>query len=192
LAYPVGSGRRREAGSESEDPVMAQIVKPIGVTETVELDSAWSRRFDPVRAARSLLRDANEGVLSTQSKAVDGFPYGAPVPYLLTVDRRVALRLQVTSQHALNVRANDRVCLTVTGGESTTESATALGRLARVPDDRLEEIEAGYWSRHPRRGCKGRTGHHFFWFAPSRIRYWGENEEAFWIEAEEWFALAPV
>ena len=166
---------------------------PLGIT--IESNTPPSPRFDPVRATRSLLRTAREGVLCTQSQALDGFPFGAPVPYLLTVDRRVALRLQATAQHALNVRTDDHVCLTVTADDAlssspTIESATALGRLTRVPDDRLEEIELGYWDRHPRRGHRGRTGHNFFWFAPVRLRYWGAHEDAFWIEADEWFALA--
>ncbi len=160
------------------------------LSKMIEIDTAWSRHFDPVRAARSLLRNASEGVLSTQSNALEGFPFGAPVPYLLTVDRRVALRLQATTQHARNVNVDDKVCLTVTADDATTTSATALGHLERVPDDRLQEIESGYWALHPQRGCEGRTGHHFFWFSPVRVRYWGKNEEAFWIEAEEWFALA--
>lgn len=160
----------------------------------MEIDGGRPACHDPVRAARSLMRRTDVGVLATLSRADMGQPVGSVVPYLLTVDRRPALRLSAMAHANLDIRSDMRVSLTVTEGPTQRGLdcawVTMVGEARSLPTERALEISEQYFERFPRRPHRG-CAHQFHWIEPTRIRYGGQHGESFWIEPDEWFALAP-
>jgi hypothetical protein len=160
----------------------------------MEIDTGRPACHDPVRSARSLMRRAEVCVLGTLSCAQSGHPFGSLVPYVLTVDRRPAVRLSAMAHPNLDIRSDARISLTVTDGahDRGLDCAwvTMLGEASAIPDHRAREVAERYFDRFPRQPHR-ECAHHFYWIEPSRIRYGGQRGESFWIESEEWFALAP-
>jgi len=160
---------------------------------TIEIDGGRPACHDPVRSARSLMRRTEVGVLTTLSRAEQGYPFGSVVPYVLTVDRRPALHLSAMARATLDIRSDTRVSLTVNDpmGRRGQECAwvTMIGDAVSIPAARFREIEQRYFDHLPLRQSR-ETAHRFYWIDPLRIRYGGYRGESFWIEPEEWFAVA--
>ena len=158
----------------------------------VEIDASRPRCQDPVREARSLMRQSRAGILSTHSVAEDGYPYGTLTRYVLTVDRRPAIRLQAIAQHTRNIVANRRVCLTVAeeyrGRARYHARVTLIGDAVRVAVTRLRQVMDEYDETFGETD-DGTAGFLYYWIDPVRVRYSSEHGEAFWIEAEEWRSL---
>jgi hypothetical protein len=160
-----------------------------------EIDSGRVRCFDPVREARSLMRETQSAILSTHSVAEGGYPFGSLVRILLTVDRRPIMRLRVVAPHCINIQADSRISLTaaeaVNKGDQSYARATLLGTAVPVPSDSVANISELYFEKFPAwRPGERAHGHTFFWIEPVRIRYSASQGEAFWIQPEEWFAIA--
>jgi hypothetical protein len=158
----------------------------------IEIDASHPRCQDPVREARSLMRRSRAGILSTHSVAADGYPYGTLTRYVLTVDRRPAIRLQAIAQHTRNIVTNSRVCLTVAeeyrGLARYHARVTLIGDALRVPTDRLDQVMDEYYQTFGE-SDDATTGFLYYWLEPVRVRYSSDRGEAFWIEAQEWKSL---
>src|SRR5690606_2377623 len=82
--------------------------------------------------ARELLLKEYQGVLSTQSKALPGYPFGSVVPYCLDEQGRPLILISRIAQHTRNLQQDGRCSLLV--GERGAADIQAAGRLTLLAD----------------------------------------------------------
>jgi putative heme iron utilization protein len=129
--------------------------------------------------ARELLLKEYQGVLSTQSKAMPGYPFGSVVPYCLDAEGRPLILISRIAQHTRNLQQDARCSLLV--GERGADDVQSAGRLTLLADARqLEdpaEIEAAasrYFEYFPDARDYHKTHDFDFWrLQPVRARYIG-------------------
>jgi putative heme iron utilization protein len=86
-------------------------------------------------SASALLRGQRYGVLTTQSLAVPGYPFGSLTPYVLSDEGNPTILISTLAQHTQNIRADNRVCLTVFDPRGA-EDIQATARLSWFADAR--------------------------------------------------------
>ena len=59
------------------------------------------------------IRDQRYGVLSTQSLAEPGYPFGSITPYIITADGDIAIFISHLAEHSQNIQANPKVSLII-------------------------------------------------------------------------------
>lgn len=144
-------------------------------------------------AARALMRRAAAGVLATQSVAVEGYPLGSVVPFVLTPDGRCVVYVSRIAQHTKNFEQDRRASLTVVeadlsgrdGDPQAFGRVSVLGDACRLEGAELEAARARYETFFPE--SRGHSGVHDFdyWaIAPVRIRYIGGFGAIHWIDRE--------
>lgn len=138
--------------------------------------------------AKNLLEQCREGILSTHSLDVSGYPFGSLTPYALDANHCPVILISSLAQHTKNIIQNAKVCLTVTESAEASNKQ-ALGRVSYMADAAivLDEPETfdSYFARFPE--SKGYFGTHDFAFYrlnPVRLRFIGGFGKIFWIEKE--------
>jgi putative heme iron utilization protein len=87
------------------------------------------------RQARCLLRSRRHAVLSTNSQAVPGYPFGSVVPYVLDTEAAPIILVSRLAEHAKNILGDPRVSLIAIAEGADLQQAqrvTYLGRAARL------------------------------------------------------------
>jgi putative heme iron utilization protein len=146
---------------------------------------------DAAVASRALLRSRAAGVLATQSVAVEGYPLGSLVPFVLTPEGRCIVYVSRIAQHTRNFEADPRASLTVVEADLTGTSGDpqASGRVSVLGDASVlagaerEAAQARYATFFPE--SVGHSGVHDFdyWHIdPVRVRYIGGFGAIHWIE----------
>lgn len=139
-------------------------------------------------AARDLLCRCYDGVLATVSVDVAGYPFGSVVPYCLDSHGRPLILIASIAQHTKNIRADERVSLTVFDrAEPDLQAAgrvTVLGDARRLQDDE-RELALRYYRYFPQSHDYDRT-HDFAFYAiePRRIRFIGGFGAIHWFEPQ--------
>jgi putative heme iron utilization protein len=91
--------------------------------------------------ARRLWTGRFQGVLSTQSVAQPGYPFGSVVPYCLDADALPIFLLSHLAQHSRNLDADPRCALTVSeptaGDVQQSERLTCVGDCTQLPPEDL-------------------------------------------------------
>lgn len=92
---------------------------------------------DAARPARRLMRGLRQGVLSTHSVRLAGFPYGSAVPCALDAHGRPIILVSRLAAHTQNLEANPRASLTVHQQDVVTAARfTLLGTMTAIgPED---------------------------------------------------------
>ncbi|MGH8355403.1 MAG: HugZ family protein [Pseudomonas sp.] len=139
--------------------------------------------------ARELLLKEYRGVLSTQSKAMPGFPFGSVVPYCLDAEGRPLILISRIAQHTHNLIADAKCSLLVS--ERGAEDIQAVGRLTLLAEARqitegaaIEAAAARYYRFFP--SAQGyHNAHDFdFWvLEPVRWRYIGGFGAIHWLDS---------
>ncbi|MEK1906573.1 MAG: HugZ family protein [Pseudomonas sp.] len=137
--------------------------------------------------ARELLLKEYRGVLSTQSKAMPGFPFGSVVPYCLDELGRPLILISRIAQHTHNLQKDAKCSLLV--GERGAEDVQAVGRLTllaeAVPLSDPAAIEAAatrYYRYFPEsRGYHQAHDFDFWVLQPVRSRYIGGFGAIHWL-----------
>jgi putative heme iron utilization protein len=146
---------------------------------------------EKVQAAFQLLAGQGNGVLSTISLAVEGYPFGSVTPYCLDDQFRPNLLISGIAQHTKNIQENSKVSLTIVE-ENTNTNKQAKGRLTYIGDAKKVEddknIKRRYTSYFPESKEYFKThDFHFYRIEPVRLRYIGGFGKIFWLEQEEMF-----
>lgn len=146
--------------------------------------------------ARALLRRVDAGVLSTQSLAMPGFPFGSLAPFAMTHEGRPLIYVSRIAEHTRNLGANPRACLTVV--EAARGNRQALGRTSLLGEaHELSAAERGaaaerYFALFPEQSAYEQFHDFEFWrIEPVRVRWIGGFGEIHWIEREAWLAATP-
>lgn len=136
-------------------------------------------------AARRLLLQRLEGVLSTQSRDVPGYPFGSVVNYLPDASGHPVLLISRLAQHTVNLAADGRCSLTVVepGRANVQEAArlTWLGMAERVatPPAELVRRFSAYW---PEAGEYLQLDFEFWRIGLHRARFIGGFGKIHWVE----------
>jgi len=154
--------------------------------QTFREDPALSA--ESAKHARHLLLEEYRGVLSTQSQAMPGFPFGSVVPYCLDEQGRPLILISRIAQHTRNLKADPRCSLLV--GERDAEDVQAAGRLTLLAEARqLVEADAidvaaqRYYRYFPDSRDYHRVHDFDFWvLQPVRWRYIGGFGAIHWLE----------
>lgn len=148
-----------------------------------------SRTEQAAQEARVLLHQCYDGVLSTHSVAMPGYPFGSVVPFCL--DRRSAPVILIAdiAQHTKNVLADPRVSLIVF--DRSADDLQASGRLTLLAEatpvaaDEVEDIAARYYRYFPEaRDYHLTHGFAFFRLMVRRLRFIGGFGAIHWLEPE--------
>ena len=138
--------------------------------------------------ARDLLLACYDGVLSTQSVAMPGYPFGSVVPFCLDRAGQPVILIANIAQHHKNVSADPRVSLMVF--DRAADDLQANGRLTLLADASLveaglEDAAARYYRHFPEaRGYHQTHGFEFWRLALKRIRFIGGFGAIHWLEPE--------
>ena len=138
--------------------------------------------------ARELLLKEYQGVLSTQSRALPGYPFGSVVPYCLDEQGRPLILISRIAQHTRNLQQDGRCSLLV--GERGAADIQAAGRLTLLADAQQLEapsmIEAAamrYFEYFPDARDYHKTHDFDFWvLQPVRARYIGGFGAIHWLD----------
>ena len=139
--------------------------------------------------ARQLLLRDYQGVLSTLSVAVSGYPFGSVVPYCLDRQGRPIILISRIAQHTKNILADPKVSLiAIECGVDDIQTAarlTLLADAARIPPED-EDTPERYYRYFPQSRDYHKT--HDFDFhrlEPVRARYIGGFGDIHWLEPNQ-------
>lgn len=139
-------------------------------------------------AARELLLSVNQGVLSTNSKEMPGYPFGSVVPYCLNGAGEPVFLISDIAQHTKNIKADAHCSLiVVTGGDDVQAEArlTLVGDCELVPEAEIEAVSARYFSFFPESKDYHKThDFNFFVLKTKRCRFIGGFGSIHWLEPE--------
>lgn len=136
-----------------------------------------------------LLTHEGDGILSTISVEVTGYPFGSVTPYCLDEDFFPNILISSIAQHTKNIMADNKVSLLISERSlSTNKQAIArltyLGNAVKV--DNIEPIKTRYLNYFPNAKDYFKT-HDFVFYRiePVRLRYIGGFGKISWIEKDE-------
>ena len=141
-----------------------------------------------IRQARQLLLKEYRGVLSTQSKAMPGYPFGSAVPYCLDAEGHPLLLISNIAQHTHNLRLDPHCSLLV--GEREAADVQAVGRLTvlaqaqpLLDEQRITDAASRYYRYFPESQGYHRAHDFQFWvLLPVRYRYIGGFGAIHWLD----------
>ena len=151
-------------------------------------------------ACRALMRSAAAGVLATRSVAVEGYPLGSVVPFVLTPEGLCIVYVSRIAQHTKNFEKDPRASLTVaeadlSGGDGDPQAfgrVSVLGDARRLEGAERDAARARYECFFPE--SRGHSDvHDFDYWAidPVRVRYIGGFGAIHWVERDA-FRLPPA
>lgn len=136
-----------------------------------------------------LLTHEGDGVLSTLSVDVAGFPFGSVAPYCLGRDFIPNILISSIAQHTKNIIANPKVSLLISETNTKTNKQslsrlTYIGEAQKVVDE--SDIKKRYLSFYPAAASYFQT-HDFAFYRinPVRLRFIGGFGKIYWIEKRE-------
>lgn len=136
--------------------------------------------------ARRYLRAHRHGVLSTISRALEGYPFGSIVPYVL--DRQAAPLMLISrlAEHTKNIQADPRVSLLVHESNADVQAGarvTFMGRAGSV--ENLDEAKERYVRYFPAaRDYHGGLDFDFYRIEPVTLRVVAGFGKIHWISRE--------
>jgi putative heme iron utilization protein len=139
--------------------------------------------------ARQLLLCCYDGVLSTLSIAVAGYPFGSVVPFCLDRSGQPVILIASIAQHHKNLAADGRCSLMVF--DRSADDLQANGRLTLLADGArletgIEDTSERYYRHFPEaRDYHNTHGFEFWRLQLRRIRYIGGFGAIHWIESDE-------
>ena len=175
------------------DPMMIERVR-LKEQKGHPMSEDW-QTTEEASTARRLLRSVDSGILSTMSRELPGYPFGSVTPYFLTHTGQVVIYVSTIAQHTKNMKADQRVCLTVmdrgVGNSQALGRATVVGDATIVSGDDAEQAER-YFRLFPEAVNYGQT-HDFYFFGitPLRVRYIGGFGKIYWVESNDWSSPVP-
>ncbi len=166
--------------------------------------------------ARLLLRTCELGVLSTHSKACDGYPFGSVSTYMSTHEGDVIFYVSDLAQHTKNFSHNQKMCLTVfppygggllTANQDTSPSVrpkdfkdpnagarlSLLGQIQPVQRELEPAISERFFNLYPD-SRKYQNAHDFAFYKmrTERVRFIGGFGDIHWINEDDWRMTTPV
>lgn len=136
-------------------------------------------------AAHALYAASHQGILSTLSLELAGYPFGSVVSFAPDRAGLPVLLISSIAEHTRNLQADPRCSLIVT---EPGDDGQALGRLTLVGDAEPvttdgENVAARYYARFPQAADYHRTHDFAFWrLRPRKLRYIGGFGRIHWLD----------
>jgi heme oxygenase (biliverdin-IX-beta and delta-forming) len=147
-----------------------------------------SKQSEEVRA---LLQGERNGLLSTISMKLAGWPFGSIAPYATTSAGEPIILISEIAEHTRNLRADSRASLLVQDSRALHDPqagarVTLVGYAMPVPRPFLEDASRRYLSSFPNSESFF-DAHDFILFQIkiSKVRYIGGFGEIYWLEGRE-------
>ncbi len=145
--------------------------------------------------ARDLFLSAYQGILSTHSVDVPGYPFGSVVPYCVSNSGLPIILISTIAQHTKNILAVPKVSLTVTEGDAddlqTAGRVTYLGDAELMDKNDSEGIERYYHYFPQSRDYHLTHNFNFYVIKPVRIRFIKGFGQIYWIEKDDFLLANP-
>lgn len=138
--------------------------------------------------ARALYHASHQGILSTLSQSLPGYPFGSVVTFANDRGGQPLILISSIAEHTRNITADPRVSLIVTEGGDDGQAVgrlTIVGNAQPLAADEVEDASARYYRRFPHARDYHQT--HDFSFhriVPLRARYIGGFGRIHWVEAD--------
>ena len=143
-------------------------------------------QLTPEAEASALLLTCYDGVLSTLSVALPGYPFGSVVPFCLDRQGLPVILIADIAQHTKNIRGAPRVSLIVF--DRGASDLQANGRLTLVADAAQVDAHDSDTAERYYRFFPGARGYHqthgfeFWRLSPRRLRFIGGFGAIHWLE----------
>ena len=147
------------------------------------------------KSAAVLLRESNEGALSTMSKKFEGYPFGSFTTFTTDRNRTVIIYASGLAQHTKNLLHNSKASLTIynleqNGDQQDSQRLTLLGDLvlAADQDDCKERFSlflphsVNYHKMHD---------FSFYKLVINQARWIGGFGQIAWLKPEQWIDSKP-
>ena len=135
---------------------------------------------------RQLLLTSYEGVLSSHSQYMPGYPFGSVAPFCLDEHGQIVILISELAQHTKNLKADPRCSLLVMGEGEDVQSAarlTVVGDAEPVPAADIEAIACRYYRYFPQSLDFHRIHDFSCWrIKPVKYRYIGGFGRIHWAE----------
>jgi putative heme iron utilization protein len=135
---------------------------------------------------RQLLLHSYQGVLSTHSQYMVGYPFGSVVPFCLDGDGHVIILISDLAQHTKNLKADAHCSLLVLGEGDDVQTAARLTIMANaqaVANTELDAIAQRYYRYFPQSRDFHRVHDFHFWrLTAVKYRYIGGFGRIHWAE----------
>jgi len=136
--------------------------------------------------ARRFVRGQHNGVLSTLSTRLEGYPFGSVTPYICDHRGRPVILISTLAEHTRNIDVDPRVSLIAQPfSEDMQETArvTVIGLASRL--DGKEDLGPRYLRHFPKaEAFFAMHDFHFYRIDPVRIRYIGGFGKIHWLEPQ--------
>lgn len=146
-------------------------------------------------AARELFLSQYQGVLSTHSVDVAGYPFGSVVPYCLNTLGLPVILISTIAQHTKNILSDPRLSLLATPGDAddiqTVGRITYIGEAEKLDQNDTDSIERYYHYFPQSRDYHLTHDFNFYSLKPTRIRFIHGFGQIFWVEKEDFILANP-
>ena len=143
--------------------------------------------------ARTLFNTRCDGVLSTHSIDLTGYPFGSLTPYCLNRHGQAVILISTIAQHTKNIEANNKVSLIAF--DNNARDSQAGGRVTYIGDAKAvndDEIAERYYRFYPdSRNFHKTHDFNFYLIEFVRARYIGGFGQIFWVEYSDFIKGNP-
>jgi putative heme iron utilization protein len=174
---------------------MAQTRKHNYTAESEELNPAPETSY--AERARTLVHLNTHGVLSTQSKKHEGYPFGSAMPFALDPSGRPIFLVSSMAMHTHNMASDSKASLFVTVPEAQTDPLgaarlTIIGEAVKVPEARVAVARETYLAAHAEAKYYVDFKDFAFWrLEPVDVYFVGGFGVMGWIGATDYAAAEP-
>lgn len=137
---------------------------------------------------QQLLLQSYQGVLSTHSQHLQGYPFGSVVPFCLDYQGRVIILISELAQHTKNLKVDKRCSLLVFAEGDDIQAAARLTIIADatpVAQHEVETIAQRYYRYFPQSKDFHNIHDFSFWvLQPVKYRYIGGFGKIHWAEPQ--------
>lgn len=157
-----------------------------------------------IKNARLLLRSTEVGVLSTHSKACDGYPFGSVSTFMSTHEGDVIFYVSDLAQHTKNFDHNEKMCFTVFPIQDSTSIGafkdpnagarlSLLGTISAIDKNEEASVSERFFNLYPD-SRKYQNTHDFAFYKmhTDRARFIGGFGDIHWINEENWRLPTPA
>ena len=146
-----------------------------------------------IQQAKTLFQSRCNGVLSTQSVDLEGYPFGSITPYCFDDKGRPVILISTIAQHTRNIDANHKVSLLshdcIESDVQAAARVTYVGNATRIDDNAAAER---YYRFYPQsKGFHKTHDFHFYVIDCVRVRYIGGFGEIYWIDSHDFLSDNP-
>lgn len=135
-----------------------------------------------------LLSQSYQGVLSTHSQYLQGYPFGSVVPFCLDYQGKVVILISELAQHTKNLKIDKRCSLLVFAEGDDIQAAARLTIVADampVAQDEVEAVAQRYYRYFPQSKDFHNIHDFSFWvLQPVKYRYIGGFGKIHWAEPQ--------